>query len=99
MIWRGTTPTIKIKVPFATAEIEVAYITVNQCGATVFEREVRDFGSPDMIAAELTQEDTLMLQSDHEAEIQVRGRFFGGKTFASKIIRDSVGRILKEGVI
>lgn len=57
-----------------------------------------------VITINLTQADTLLLGSlapdnDQVVEVQVRGKTEDGRAFASNIMKASVSRILKDGLI
>ena len=79
------------------------YITFAQRGEVKLEKELHHCSlSDDATTASvcLTQEDTLALDCSCGAlDIQIRLKRNDGTTLASKIIKTTVGRILKDGEI
>jgi len=97
---RGTTPTLKFGIPFASALVEVLYVTFNQDGQTILEKDINSVQLTNKeITAMLTQADTLKFKEDEIVEMQVRIRTTDGGSFASNIIKINAGRILKDGQI
>lgn len=97
---RGTTPTLEFKLPFDTGQLSCAWVTISTDGAVVIDKPLHECGcAGNVLTLKLTQEDTLKLQCDSIAEIQIRAKTLGGEAIASKIIRVGVERILKDGVI
>lgn len=97
---RGTTPTLEFVLPFDTSILVNAYVTFEQNGELVLEKTLEDcVCQENMISVKLTQEETLKLTSGSITEIQIRAKTADGDALASNIIRESTGRILKEGVI
>lgn len=98
---RGTTPTIRFNFDTVTAsEIEVAFLTVEQGGASMFERDVETMSVGDnYIEWHLTQAETLSLTAGISAKIQIRYRMPGTDAWASQIYSDVITDVLKEGVI
>lgn len=99
-MFRGTTPTVVFRLPVDTAMLAEAWVTFSQNEVTVIDKELKDLVlAGNALIVKLTQEETLML--DHEAivEMQVRVRSVDGEAVTSDIMRDTVERILKEGVI
>ena len=96
---RGTTPTITVTLDAEAITLDALYLTIAQYGETRIEKNLAD-GSVDgtAITFPLTQEDTLALDQDAQAEIQVRGRI-GAHAFASDVLVVSVDKILKDGEI
>lgn len=100
MIIRGTDIPASFDFPFDIEEIDVLYITFSQKDDVIFEIEkdrcsVRD----GYLFTSITQEETLKLDDMYPVEIQIRGKNIAGKAFSSNIMNDSVGRILKDGMI
>lgn len=102
-IGRGTTATNTFKTSCDLREATVLYITYSQDNHVVFEKTINDVVeiTEDHVVVQLTQKDTLMLDSDTKVEIQIRAGFGGenGARVVSNILKTSVGRILKEGAI
>ena len=97
---RGTTPTLEFTLPFDVTLIENAYITFSQNGEVVLEKSLSDCEkSVDKLTLRLTQEDTLKFISPNIVEIQLRVKTFENDALASNIIKTSVEKILKDGVI
>ena len=101
-IVRGTTPILTFTLPFDTANIAKAYITIAQNDEIVIDKEVGDTGctySDKTITLHLTQEETLKLADCSGIEMQIRLRTTNGEVLASQIIKAFVEEILKDGVI
>lgn len=99
-IIRGTTPVIQCVLPFNASEITEAFLTVQQRGNTVLEKNIDDaVKDGTMLSFALTQEDTIKLDDRAQAEAQVRAKTTGGSALASNIVEISVRGLLKEGVI
>lgn len=97
---RGTTPTIRFTLPMDTGLIDKMYITVAQGGKVVFEKTKEDCSmNGSVVICKLTQADTLDMDSNMTADIQVRGKTVNGDAVASHIFKLQPGRILKEGEI
>lgn len=102
MSWliRGTTPTIEVELPFETAILAEAYITLSQNGKIVLDKSMSECKcNLDTLSVTLTQEETLMLDCKCHTEIQVRARTTDGSALASDVITVATERILKDGVI
>lgn len=97
---RGTTPTLEFVLPFDVSELATAWVTIAQEGDVVVDKPLSDCQCEgNKLSLRLTQEDTLKLQGNTIAEIQIRALTVGGDAIASDIIRDLPSRILKDGVI
>lgn len=97
---RGTTPTLEFVLPFSTSQLSCAWVTISINGEVLIDKPLEECQcAGDMLTLRLTQEDTLKLQCDCVAEIQIRAKTLGGDAIASNIIRERVARILKDGVI
>lgn len=97
---RGTTPTLKFKLPFDTELLAEAWVTFTQLGHTVVDKTLADLEKQgDTLVLQLTQDETLMFQHEELVEIQIRVRTTDERAFASQIMRDIAERILREGVI
>lgn len=96
---RGTTPTLNFTLPFACSTITACSIAFAQDEDIVLEKTLGDCQTNgNTLSVELTEEETLLLDSRKVLEIQVRCAC-GEAKLASQIIRDDVGRILKDGCL
>lgn len=100
MITRGTTSLIECSLPFEVSNLSVGFITIVQRNKTVIEKELKDCDvDGKTINILLTQEETLSLDHTVDAEVQFTGKTKDNKRVTSDIEVESIGRILKEGVI
>ena len=102
---QGTTPSYIFRFKDKTidfSEIDVFQITLKSCSSEITHNSEEPCVSIDTekktISLTLTQEETLSFK-EGEAEVQVRGRFFDGVAFASKVYRVPVNRSLNKEVI
>ena len=99
-MYRGTTPTLILRLPIPTSEIAEAYITFNQSNRNLIEKPLSICSCEgEQITLKLTQEETLRLDSRIKVNCQIRGNFINGDTFVTTIKTLTVNDILKEGVI
>lgn len=101
---RGTTPTLTFTTPYAAENIVNGYITFNQRGTTVLEKQIPGDGvtvNDNSIALELTQEETLLFTANMSmpAQAQIRLLLQGGTATASNIVEIPICAILKDGEI
>lgn len=97
---RGTTPLLEFTVPFNTADLAEAWVTLAQNGEVVVDKQLKDCKvDPNKLSVRLTQEETLRLQASKLTEVQIRVRTIEGEALASNIFAERTDRILKEGVI
>lgn len=97
---RGTTPYNYFDVPVDLTDAAVIYVTYAQGGCTVIEKTIEDLTvTAEEISLQLSQTDTLAFDSKLPVDIQIRARFADGNAIESTIMRTSVDRILKDGVI
>ena len=104
---RGTTPTNYFDLPADLSETAVLYLSYAQSKVIVIEKEKPDMtfiendegDYPYTISVRLTQEETLALNDEKPVDMQFRGRFPDGTAVESAIMRTTVDRILKDGVI
>lgn len=99
-MYRGTTPTLNFTLPFDTSNITALSVAFAQDEVVVLEKTYHDcVMSGKEVSVALTEEDTLLLDQDkREVEIQLRVGC-GTSRLASKIIKTSVDRILKDGCL
>lgn len=97
---RGTTPTLEFTLPFSTELLAEAYVTLSQNKKVVVDKSLEECEvSGNKLSVKLKQADTLLLDSDHKTEIQVRAKLNSGDAVASRIVTVSTERILKDGEI
>lgn len=96
---RGTTPALTFNLPFDTAEIKSAYITIRSKGIKVEKATTDCTFNEKSITTTLSQEETLKLPKSHRAEIQLRVLTNEGEALATNIYTVQVADILKEGII
>lgn len=97
---RGTTPKLEFEIPFPTDAIKGIFVSFQQNGKVVIEKAIHECEVKDnQIGCQLTQEDTLKLQSGEAVKIQLRVLTNHDEALASNIISLRVEEILKDGVI
>lgn len=98
---RGTTKRLLFRLPIDTEKISVLAISFAQDGKVVLSKSMRDcLLAGSRVVTWLTAEDTKKLSSyAGYVEIQIHGETDGGYSFATKIIKEPVKRILSEGSI
>lgn len=97
---RGTTPTYKFGVPFDIESVDVLYVTFEQNGRVVIERDLDSCEIGDKeIKVHLTQAETLKFTAGQLVTMQIRARFNTGKATASDLMTTDVHRVLRGGVI
>lgn len=98
-MYRGTTPTLTMKLPFAVGLIKELSIAFSQNGELLLEKTKKDcILVGDTITLNLTQEDTLKL-TPIKVEMQVRILDTSDQAFASKVYMLPVNKILRDGVL
>ena len=97
-MYRGTTPTLNFTLPFECRNITALSVAFAQEEKVVLEKAYEDCVlEGNKISVTLTEDDTLLLDcKKREVEIQLRVGC-GSSRLASKIIKTSVDRILKDG--
>ena len=96
---RGTTPTNIFNVDADMRTASAIYITYDQDGTTIFEKELEDITVEEKkLTVTLTQEETLKLKP-MKTRIQIRAKFPDDSAIASNIIETTASAILKDGVI
>ena len=97
---RGTSPIITCEFPFDVSTLSYAYFTIAQNERIMLNKKIECEGLEGrQIKIHLTQEETLKLKENLQAEAQVRGITRDGEAIASDIIKIYVDKILKDGVI
>lgn len=97
---RGTTPTITITTDMDLTSAEVVYVTFRQDAYQVVEKEKADLTiTAESVELELSQKETLKFKDNQSVEFQVRARFADGTAVKSNVMKTTVTRILKDGVI
>lgn len=105
-MYRGTTPTLEFVLPIECAKIDYVSIAFAQEqgrysreSALVLEKTLADCtANGNTLSLPLSELDTLRLDASRPVEIQLRIKC-AGKSMASDIITESVGRILRDGVL
>lgn len=99
-MYRGTTPTLDFYLPFECSAMKKLNIAFVQAGAIIFEKGLEDCTIENhKVSVKLTEQDTLLLD-DKKGCVEMQLRVSdGSNTLASNIVRVSVDRILKEGVL
>ena len=106
-ITRGTTPTISYKFKVVDpAEIEVAYLTLEQDGVAPVEKDLSEaIVESDRLTWHLTQEETLNFRAKHglakypPVKMQLRYRLRDGSAHATSISEIPLFSIMKDGEI
>ncbi len=97
---RGTTPTHVFNTDVDLSTAAVVWLTYKQGGKILFTKDQSDMTiTEDSISVMLTQEETLMFDTDRTVKIQIRARFTDDTAIASNVIQTTANAILKEGVI
>lgn len=102
-IRRGTTPTWTFRIKkFDISNLKNVYITFAQKQLEIITKSnddvIFDYEN-NALKCELTQEETLMFDSQIDAEFQIRASTNDNKTVGSKPYSFDIGRIIKDGVI
>ena len=99
---RGTTPTLIFTTPYPMDMIKSGYITFTMRGDILLDISVNDESvsiSDNAISVTLTQEQTLMFDTNSKNLIQIRLVLSDNSVVASNIVTLAVCRILKDGEI
>ena len=97
---RGTTPTICFELPIVIEQIEECWLTIAQRGEEIITKTKDDLEfDGEKYTVRLTQEETLRLNDNQYAKIQLRLRTTGNDALASDVVQVDVHEILKDGVI
>lgn len=100
MIARGCTCKNVFSIPFDGGNIEKLFITYQQGGKMVLEKELADCEFSDgTVSVELSQEDTLVFVHGVVIKIQIRVKLKDGTVTKSNIIDTYADQILKNEVI
>lgn len=99
-MYRGTTPTHIFTLPYDLGEISALSIAYEQGGNIILEKSMEDvLVNGNTISVVLSQEETLLFDSNMTASVQIRVRTGNGSALASKPITLDVGAILRDGVL
>ena len=99
---RGTTPTLRFKIPYTEEQIQLGYITFSRKGEVFLDVPLSDnrvLVENYAIYITFTQEDTLRFNSRAVYSVQLRILLQDDIAVASNIITIPVDSILKNGVI
>lgn len=110
MLYRGTTPTHVFSFPFKQEEVDVLYISYFQKGQIKVEKDLSDVTfdpALETIEVDLSQEDTLSFEKyqwldrarDSLILIQIRVKLLNGECWASEVMKERLGDVLKDGMI
>lgn len=105
-MYRGTTTTIAFTLPFEASKLDVLSIAFAQKESpyakeakVIFKKKLADCTLQDKsVLCELSEMDTLQLNSDYDVQIQLRAKC-ADKSMASDIYTVTVGRILEDGCL
>ena len=101
-MFRGTTPKFVFTLPNTTDvdQIDAAYVSFEQNGAKIIEKELADLtvdSANNALLFELTQTETLSLQP---GQVLYQLRFtIGTEAYATRIFNEDANRIIKDGAI
>lgn len=105
-IIRGSTPTLKGKMPYSLSDVSAIYITFVQNRTVLFEKtkedcfDVDDPNNQGLFGFRLTQAETLKLNPSYELSAQILVKTNDGIVRASKVYKDfDIHDRLKEGEI
>lgn len=91
---------LEFTLPFSTDLLAEAYVTLSQDKKVVVDKPLAELErNGNRLSVRLTQEETLLLDSERKTEIQVRVRTQENEALASDIITVNTDRVLKDGVI
>lgn len=93
---RGTTPTITYSLPFDSASVRAAEITISCPGAAYISKGIDDMTAKgNKLSVRLTQEETLRFRAGSNVSMQIALRLSGGSCIRSKIHEELVTDALK----
>lgn len=100
-VFKGSTPTLNFNINAPLENIQVMYLTFEQCGVLILEKNINDITivDKDTVAVTLTQEETLLFSSKYDIEVQFRAKYTDGSATTSDINTFNMYRILKNEVI
>ena len=101
---QGTTPTITMTLPeeIPVDEVTAAVFSIAQTGQEIISKNLSELtvdATSNTLAVTLSQKDTLALDKDIVAEIQIKVKTNAERVLASDIIRTPVNRIINGEVI
>lgn len=97
---RGTTPTLRFKINSDLGKLACGFVTFVQSNKNILEKTLDHCEIVDnTLSVTLTQEETLLFDSQKYVDMQIRVKTDTGKALASNVVRCNCGDILKEGVI
>ncbi len=98
---RGTTKRLLFRLPIETERISVLMISFAQDGKVIFDKNINECSlAGNRVVTWLTAEDTKKLSAYvGYVEVQMHGETEDGYSFATKIIKEPVKRILNKGSI
>lgn len=100
-MYRASTPTHKLNIPWEESEITDLWLTYSQSGDVVLEKRYKsgDFTISDNVwSVTLTQDEANLFKSD-TAEVQVRVLLQDGASIPTKIFRLPIFAVLNDEVM
>lgn len=100
-MYRASTPTHKLNIPWPRSEISDLWLTYSQSDEIVLEKKYKngDFTIVDNLwSVTLTQEEANLFKSD-SADVQVRVLFRDGRSVPTKVFRLPVLAVLNDEVM
>lgn len=100
-VFKGSTPTLNFNVNAPLENIQAMYLTFEQCGIPILEKDINNIKIVDLdtINVTLTQEETLLFSSKYDIEVQFRAKYEDGSATTSDINTFNICRVLKNEVI
>lgn len=96
----GATPTHTFNLPISTDEIAALRITYEQDGKILFQKKKDECELKDkQVKVKLSQEETLLFDSNVIVRIQLKGRTTGDDVIISKVIKKPTNIVLDKEVI
>lgn len=101
---RGITSTVIFTLPetVSVSDLADARISIGQRNKVLIDHPLADMdvdAAENTLKLQLTQEETLRLDTETPAEVQLKVKFIGGTVLATPVYRTSVRSILNEEVI
>ena len=100
MIYKGCNCRCIFPFPYPRSEVSTLYVTFQEKGETVVEKELADCDFlEEKIAVKLSQEETLRFGNNVTVKIQIRGKLIDNTAIKSNIMQTYTDKVLKDGVI
>lgn len=99
-MYKGTTPSYLIRIPYKMDEIDLYKIYFSQKGKVLLTFDINNSEiQDDLIIIKLTQEQANLFNHKYSVQIQMRIKEVDGTVAASPVITTSVHRVLNNEVI